>query len=63
MSEWAESNFSAGPLTSFVDKYANRYFDDIKYLVQARAKFKDQMLGVVFLDKVKKIFGESIFDD
>ena len=59
MSSWAEANFSAGPLSSFVFRYGSRYSQEIRELACANPVFEKQLLGVVFQEEVERILRRS----
>jgi hypothetical protein len=55
LSSWAEENFSAGPLTSFISQHGGTFAQQIRIYGRAHPRFHDQLLGVVFQDDVAEI--------
>lgn len=55
MSSWAEENFSAGPLTSFISQHGGSFAEQIRIHCRDHPRFRDQLLGVVFQDDVSEI--------
>ena len=59
MSSWAEENFSAGPLTSFVVRHGSKYSQQIRELACTNPEFEMHLSGVVFQDDVERILRRS----
>jgi hypothetical protein len=59
MTSWAEANFSAGPLTTFVSRHGIRNADQIRFHCREYPRFHDHLLGVVFQDMVREILSGS----
>ena len=55
LSSWAEENFSAGPLTSFISQHGGSFAEQIRTYCRAHPRFHDLLLGVVFQDDVAEI--------
>jgi hypothetical protein len=59
MTSWAEANFSAGPLTTFVSRHGICLADQIRLHSREHPRFHDHLLGVVFQDMIREILGGS----
>jgi hypothetical protein len=59
MTSWAEANFSAGPLTTFVSQHGVRFADQLRLYCREHPRFHDHLLGVVFQDMVSEILSGS----
>ncbi|MGV3512508.1 MAG: DUF6869 domain-containing protein [Novosphingobium sp.] len=55
MSSWATENFSAGPLTTFVDRHGKQFAELMRSYCIDHPEFRDHLFGVVFQDQVRAI--------